>query len=61
MPHTFKNLTCQSQKYIAKPFGFDGAVLGSWLHALPYLRNLAAHHQRLWNPVFTTKPIAAKQ
>ena len=56
----FKNLTRQNQKPIAKAFGLDGAVLGSWLHALSYVRNLAAHHQRLWNRVYTIKPIAAR-
>lgn len=56
----FKNLTRHNQKPIAKAFGLDGSVLGSWLHALSYLRNLAAHHQRLWNRVFTIKPIAAR-
>ena len=56
----FKNLTRQNQKPIAKTFGLDGAVLGSWLHALSYVRNLAAHHQRLWNRVYTIKPIAAR-
>lgn len=56
----FKNLTRQNQKPIAKTFGLDGAVLASWLHALSYVRNLAAHHQRLWNRVYTIKPIAAK-
>ena len=56
----FKNLTRQNQKPSAKAFGLDGAVLGSWLHALSYVRNLAAHHQRLWNRAYTIKPIAAR-
>lgn len=56
----FKNLTRQNQKPVAKAFGLDGTVLGSWLHALSYVRNLAAHHQRLWNRVYTIKPIAAR-
>jgi abortive infection bacteriophage resistance protein len=56
----FKNLTRQNQKPIAKAFGLDGTVLGSWLHALSYVRNLAAHHQRLWNRAYTIKPIAAR-
>lgn len=56
----FKNLTHQNQKPIAKALGLDGTVLGSWLHALSYVRNLAAHHQRLWNRAYTIKPIAAR-
>lgn len=57
----FKNLTRANQKPVARQFGLDSAVLASWLHAISYLRNLAAHHQRLWNRVFTIKPLAAKQ
>ncbi|MCO5099267.1 MAG: Abi family protein [Rhodocyclaceae bacterium] len=57
----FKNLTRQNQKPVAKPFGLAGEVLASWLHALSYLRNLAAHHQRLWNRTYTIKPIQAKR
>lgn len=57
----FKNLLREHQKPIAKTFGLDGSVLASWLHAITYLRNLAAHHQRLWNRAYTIKPIVAKQ
>lgn len=57
----FKNLLRDHQKPIAKTFGLDGSVLVSWLHAITYLRNLAAHHQRLWNRAYTIKPIVAKQ
>ena len=57
----YMNLTRANQKPIAKTFNLDPNVLGSWLHALSYLRNLAAHHQRLWNRVFTIKPIAARR
>jgi abortive infection bacteriophage resistance protein len=57
----FKNLLREHQKAVAKPFGLDGSVLASWLHAITYLRNLSAHHQRLWNRSYTIKPIIAKQ
>lgn len=57
----FKNLLRVHQKPIAKSFGLDGSVLSSWLHAISYLRNLAAHHQRLWNRAYTIKPVVAKQ
>lgn len=56
----FKNLTRANQKPIAGLMGLDSSVLVSWLHAISYLRNLAAHHQRLWNRVFTIKPLAAR-
>ncbi len=57
----FKNLKREQQKPIAKLFGMDSKVLASWLHTISYLRNLVAHHQRLWNRSFTIKPISAKR
>jgi abortive infection bacteriophage resistance protein len=44
------------QKVIAGAFGVSNEVLASWLHSLTYLRNLCAHHSRLWRRVFTIKP-----
>lgn len=57
----FKKLKRENQKPIAKVFGEDSGVLASWLHSISYLRNLVAHHQRLWNRSFTIKPISAKR
>ncbi len=57
----FKHLLREHQKPIAKTFDLDGSVLASWMHAITYLRNLAAHHQRLWNRAYTIKPIVAKK
>ncbi|HEY9042658.1 MAG TPA: Abi family protein [Rheinheimera sp.] len=34
----------------------DWQVFKSWIFALSYLRNLVAHHSRLWNRNITTKP-----
>ncbi|KAA6204441.1 MAG: hypothetical protein DU429_08120 [Candidatus Tokpelaia sp.] len=34
---------------ITKAFGLSGAVLASWLHGFNFVRNIAAHHARLWN------------
>ena len=57
----FKNLPREHQKKISKMYDMDSGVLASWLHAIAYLRNLAAHHQRLWNRTYTIKPIAARR
>lgn len=38
---------------IAKPFGLDEKVLVSLAHHLTYVRNICAHHGRLWNKQFT--------
>lgn len=34
---------------IASWFGLPSDVFTSWLHAINYLRNICAHHARLWN------------
>lgn len=49
------------RKAVAAGFQVDEQVLHSWLHALTYLRNLCAHHARLWNRQFVIKPVIAKK
>jgi len=48
------------QKSICKLFGINHLVMESWLHTLTYLRNLCAHHARLWNRQFSIKPMVMK-
>lgn len=50
---------------IARTYGMDQQVLESYLHHLTYVRNLCAHHSRVWNreltitaPVLRSKPAA---
>lgn len=38
---------------IAKDYGIDEKILSSFLHHLTTVRNVAAHHSRLWNRKFT--------
>ncbi|MGO6896409.1 Abi family protein [Rhizobium ruizarguesonis] len=38
---------------IAKPYGLDEKILVSVAHHLTYVRNICAHHGRLWNKQFT--------
>ena len=57
----FKNLAREHQKPIAKEYELDTSIFASWLHALSYLRNLAAHHQRLWNRRYTIRPAVARK
>lgn len=46
----FEHLQVNAErKAIAVHFGVDEQILRNWLHALTYLRNLCAHHSRLWN------------
>lgn len=37
---------------IAKPYGLDERILVSLAHHLTYVRNICAHHGRLWNKQF---------
>jgi abortive infection bacteriophage resistance protein len=39
----------QDRKDIAAIFQIDESVLGSFMHHLTHIRNLVAHHSRLWN------------
>jgi abortive infection bacteriophage resistance protein len=38
---------------IAKPFSLDEKALSSFAHHMSYVRNICAHHGRLWNKRFT--------
>lgn len=49
------------RKAIAAHFQVDEYILKSWLHSLTYLRNLCAHHARLWNRQFVIKPVVARK
>jgi abortive infection bacteriophage resistance protein len=42
---------------IAKVYGLDESVLVSLAHHLTYIRNICAHHGRLWNKQVTVKMI----
>lgn len=39
----------RDKRDIAQYFGLADKVLSSWLHSIVYLRNICAHHARLWN------------
>ena len=45
----FHNLMRRDQITVAKHFGFHSNILASWLHTFVYIRNICAHHSRLWN------------
>ena len=44
------------RKAVAARFGVHDVVLRSWLLTLNTVRNICAHHGRLWNREFGTKP-----
>lgn len=46
------------QQSISRPLGLHHVTLREWLKSLNILRNVAAHHARLWNRPFRPMPIA---
>lgn len=46
-----------TRRAIAKSYEADQAVLASWIHHLSLVRNVCAHHARLWNREFTITPV----
>jgi abortive infection bacteriophage resistance protein len=55
----YKNLCPSEFMPIAKYFGLSHPVLASWLHSISYVRNICAHHSRLWNIECRVKPMEA--
>jgi len=53
----FKNLKNKKDKaVISKHFGVHHTVFISWMDTLVYIRNICAHHSRLWNIKLTISP-----
>lgn len=55
----YQNLkfSSQAKKDIAKHFGLnESLILQSWIRSITYVRNICAHHSRLWNRTLTSKP-----
>lgn len=46
----------QEKRAIANHFGLEEHVFESWLHCFVYVRNLCAHHARLWNRILSITP-----
>ncbi|MCQ9391974.1 Abi family protein [Pseudomonas viridiflava] len=49
----FSDLHLDHRKAIAAKFSYDESVLSTWLQSLTLLRNVCAHHGRLWNASIT--------
>jgi abortive infection bacteriophage resistance protein len=52
----YANLRAKLRKQIAHKFSQPAPVFLSWLHALTAIRNICAHHSRLWNKELAVKP-----
>jgi abortive infection bacteriophage resistance protein len=61
LSHLFKSLARDSdKKAIAKALGLESPLLESWLHTLTVVRNICAHHSRLWNRELGITPAQPK-
>jgi abortive infection bacteriophage resistance protein len=57
----FSNLRpMKTRAAIASGFRLDERTLQSWLHHLSYVRNVCAHHSRLWDREFRITPAIPK-
>lgn len=58
----YKNLKPSiSRRSVASKFGIADRVFESWLHSTVYLRNVCAHHSRMWNRVFQIQPMIPRR
>lgn len=57
----FENLFKSETTHFCLPLKVPHDVLSSWLHTVSYVRNLCAHHSRVWNRTLTIKPAIAKK
>jgi abortive infection bacteriophage resistance protein len=53
----FRGVDKTIKRNIAMQYGIAFGVLESWLHSLNTVRNVCAHHSRLWNRIWGIKPI----
>ena len=53
----FKMSNRRIQGAVAKRYGLPNQVLNSWLLTLNYVRNMCAHHARLWNRELAIRPM----
>ena len=48
------------KREIANYFGLSDTVFSSWLHSIVYIRNVCAHHARLWNRLMSIQPLSPR-
>jgi abortive infection bacteriophage resistance protein len=57
----FEGLYKSETTQICTPLRVNHDTLSSWMHAISYVRNLCAHHKRVWNKTLTIKPVIARK
>lgn len=57
----FRGSHASIKQLVAKEYGIRDVVLRHWLYALNSVRNICAHHGRLWNRELGIKPFIPKE
>lgn len=57
----YRYLHLPEQKQLSGKLGLPANVLQSWLFCMNYIRNLCAHHSRLWNRELGIRPLVPDQ
>lgn len=52
----YRGMKKEDQKRVSSRYGLQPLTLGSWILHLVYVRNLCAHHARLWDCLWAIKP-----
>ena len=52
----FKNMLRVDMRPIAQCYSLQATTLDSWMHTFVYVRNICAHHSRLWDKTFAISP-----
>lgn len=52
----YRGLRPADRRAVADPLGIHHKRLENWLHVLTYVRNVCAHHSRLWNRELAIRP-----
>jgi len=56
----FEGMNDVDQKQVGQRYGLPHLVLRSWLRSLNFIRNVCAHHSRLWNRELSVAPLMPK-
>ena len=51
----------KAKRDVAKSFNLPDKVFDAWLHSLTCVRNVCAHHARLWNSQIKIQPLSPKK
>ena len=57
----YKGISNEIKQEVASSYGLSDKILLSWLKTLHAIRNICAHHCRLWNRILGVKPLIPRK